>query len=80
MSTDIKAIINSIEIVGTSSGPRLSIDWPDRGIEVTKENAADVAMLGRFIEATVNEMDVEKSVEAHCDTMVMFFDMLRSKK
>ena len=80
MTTDIKAIINSIEIVGTSSGPRLSIDWPERGIEVTKENASDIAMLGRFIEATIKEMDMETLCESHVDVMLMMFDSMRNKK
>ena len=79
MSTDIKAIMNSIEIVGTDSGPRLSIDWPDK-IVIGPDNAQDAMMLGKFIEATVKEMDQKTSIEAHCDTMLMFFDMLRNKK
>lgn len=69
MSTDIKAIINSIEIVGTSSGPRLSIDWPDRGIQITPENADDAMLLGQFIEATVKEMDMGTLCESHIEAV-----------
>ena len=70
MTTDIKSIINSIEIVGTSSGPRLSIDWPDK-IVIGPDNADDAVLLGQFIEATVKEMDIETSVHAHLDAKVL---------
>ena len=80
MSTDIKAIINSIEIVGTSSGPRLSIDWPDRGVQITPENADDAVLLGQFIEATVKEMDAKTSIEAHVDAELLMFRTIRKSK
>ena len=72
MSTDIKAIMNSIEIVGTDSGPRLSIDWPDK-IVIGPDNAQDAMMLGKFIEATVKEMDMKTLCESHVDATLLIW-------
>lgn len=79
MTTDIKSIMNSIEIVGTDSGPRLSIDWPEK-IVIGPDNAADAVLLGQFIEATVKEMDAKTSIEAHVDTELLMFRTIRKNK
>tara|TARA_R100001591_G_C4291330_1_gene167842 strand:- start:528 stop:764 length:237 start_codon:yes stop_codon:yes gene_type:complete len=68
MTTDIKTIINSVEIVGTDSGPRLSIDWPDK-IVIGPDNAQDAMMLGQFIKATVKEMDMKTLCESHIEAV-----------
>lgn len=54
--TNIKNIINSVNIQMKDGKPYLVVDMPDK-IYINKENAKDAQMLSALIQATVLEME-----------------------
>ena len=61
--TDIKAIINSIQVVKVNGRNMVEIDQPDKVI-VTPENAKDAELCGQYLAMAAHEAENLALVEA----------------
>ena len=61
--TDIKAIINSIQVVKVNGRNMVEIDQPDKVI-VTPENARDAELCGQYLAMAAHEAENLALVEA----------------